>query len=284
MKQVPLVPLKPEEYRYLVKQALEEDLGSADITSEVLIDKKLSGKGVIVSMESCVVAGLDIACEVFHQMDPQIATTVFHSDGEYCEKDDVIAEFVGSARALLAAERTALNFMQRLSGIATLTRRFVRAASGQIIVLDTRKTTPLFRVLEKYAVRAGGGTNHRGGLYNGILIKDNHLVFLSSVGNAVLKMKKANQGLSLEVEVQNLVDVKQAIEAGAEIILLDNMTTSEIMEAIKICRGRAKVEISGGITLKRMRELVGTGAQYVSVGSLTHSAPAVDLSFEIEPI
>ena len=284
MKQVPLVPLKPEEYRYLVKQALEEDLGSADITSEVLIDKKLSGKGVIVSMESCVVAGLDIACEVFHQMDPQIATTVFHSDGEYCEKDDVIAEFVGSARALLAAERTALNFMQRLSGIATLTRRFVRAASGQIIVLDTRKTTPLFRVLEKYAVRAGGGTNHRGGLYDGILIKDNHLVFLSSVGNAVLKMKKANQGLSLEVEVQNLVDVKQAIEAGAEIILLDNMTTSEIMEAIKICRGRAKVEISGGITLKRMRELVGTGAQYVSVGSLTHSAPAVDLSFEIEPI
>ena len=136
MKQVPLAPLQPEEYRYLVKQALEEDLGSADITSEVLIDKKLSGKGVIISMESCVVAGLDIACEVFHQMDPQIATTVFHSDGEYCEKDDVIAEFVGSARAMLAAERTALNFMQRLSGIATLTRHFVRAASDKIIVLE----------------------------------------------------------------------------------------------------------------------------------------------------
>ena len=284
MKPVPLAPLKPEEYRYLVKQALEEDLGSADITSEVLIDKKLSGKGVIVSMESCVVAGLDIACEVFHQMDPQITATVFHSDGEYCEKDDVIAEFVGSARAMLAAERTALNFMQRLSGIATLTRRFVRAASGEIIVLDTRKTTPLFRVLEKYAVRAGGGTNHRGGLHDGILIKDNHLAFLSSVGNAVLKMKKAKQGLSTEVEVQNVADVEQAIEAGAEVILLDNMTTSEIMEAMKICRGRAKVEISGGITLERMRELVGTGAQYVSVGSLTHSAPVVDLSFEIEPI
>ena len=284
MKHVPPVPLKPEEYRYLVKQALEEDLGSADVTSEALIDKRLFGKGVIVSMESCVVAGLDIACEVFHQVDPQIATTVFHSDGEYCKKDDVIVELIGSARAMLTAERTALNFIQRLSGIATLTRRFVRAASDQIIVLDTRKTTPLFRVLEKYAVRVGGGTNHRDGLYDGILIKDNHLVFFNSVANAVLKMKKASQGLSTEVEVQNLADVNQAIEAGAEIILLDNMTTLEIMEAVRICRGRAKVEISGGVTLERMRELVGTGAQYVSIGSLTHSAPAVDLSFEIEPI
>jgi len=284
MKHVPPVPLKPEEYRYLVKQALEEDLGSADVTSEALIDKRLFGKGVIVSMESCVVAGLDIACEVFHQVDPQIAATVFHSDGEYCKKDDVIVELIGSARAMLTAERTALNFIQRLSGIATLTRRFVRAASDQIIVLDTRKTTPLFRVLEKYAVRVGGGTNHRDGLYDGILIKDNHLVFFNSVANAVLKMKKASQGLSTEVEVQNLADVNQAIEAGAEIILLDNMTTLEIMEAVRICRGRAKVEISGGVTLERMRELVGTGAQYVSIGSLTHSAPAVDLSFEIEPI
>ena len=284
MKHVPPVPLKPEEYRYLVKQALEEDLGSADVTSEALIDKRLFGKGVIVSMESCVVAGLDIACEVFHQVDPQIAATVFHSDGEYCKKDDVIVELIGSARAMLTAERTALNFIQRLSGIATLTRRFVRAASDQIIVLDTRKTTPLFRVLEKYAVRVGGGTNHRDGLYDGILIKDNHLVFFNSVANAVLKMKKASQGLSTEVEVQNLADVNQAIEAGAEIILLDNMTTLEIMEAVRICRGRAKVEISGGVTLERMRELVGTGAQYVSIGALTHSAPAVDLSFEIEPI
>jgi nicotinate-nucleotide pyrophosphorylase (carboxylating) len=278
------VPLKPKEYRYLVKEALEEDLGSADVTSETLIDEKLSGKGAIVSMESCVVAGLDIACEVFHQVDPQIATTVFHSDGEYCKKDDVIVELIGSARAMLTAERTALNFIQRLSGIATLTRRFVRAASDKIIVLDTRKTTPLFRVLEKYAVRVGGGTNHRDGLYDGVLIKDNHLVFFNSVANAVLKMKKASQGLSTEVEVQNLADVNQAIEAGAEIILLDNMATSEIMEAVRICRGRAKVEISGGVTLERMQELVGTGAQYVSIGALTHSAPAVDLSFEIEPI
>ena len=284
MKYVPPVPLKPKEYRYLVKEALEEDLGSADVTSEALIDKRLFGKGVIVSMESCVVAGLDIACEVFHQVDPQIAATVFHSDGEYCKKDDVIVELIGSARAMLTAERTALNFIQRLSGIATLTRRFVRAASDKIIVLDTRKTTPLFRVLEKYAVRVGGGTNHRDGLYDGILIKDNHLVFFNSVANAVLKMKKASQGLSTEVEVQNLADVNQAIEAGAEIILLDNMTTSEIMEAVRICRGRAKVEISGGVTLERMQELVGTGAQYVSIGALTHSAPAVDLSFEIEPI
>ncbi len=285
MKHVAPVPLKPEEYRYLVKQALEEDLGSADVTSETLIDKRLSGKGVIIAMEACVVAGLDIACEVFHQMDPQIAITVFYSDGEYCEKDDVIAEFVGSARQMLIAERTALNFMQRLSGIATLTRCFVRAASDKIIVRDTRKTTPLFRVLEKYAVRAGGGANHRVGLFDGILVKDNHIAFLGSVGNAVRLMKEANAyGLPLEVEVQNITDVEQAIEAGAEIILLDNMTTSEIMEAMKICRGRAKVEISGGITLERMRELVGTGAKYVSVGALTHSAPAVDLSFEIEPI
>ena len=188
----------------------------------------------------------------------------------------------GRADALLIAERTALNFMQRLSGIATLTRQFVDAAAGRIIVLDTRKTTPLMRVLEKYAVRAGGGTNHRFGLDDGILIKDNHVRLAGGVGAAVQRMRDANQNLPVEVEAQSLCEVDAALEAGADIVLLDNLSTADIIEAVGKCRGKARTEISGGVTLARMPELAATGADYVSIGALTHSAPAADLSFEIE--
>jgi nicotinate-nucleotide pyrophosphorylase (carboxylating) len=174
-----------------------------------------------------------------------------------------------------------LNFMQRLTGIATLTGSFVAAAAGGIIVLDTRKTTPLMRTLEKYAVRAGGGVNHRFGLADGILIKDNHVRLAGGVCNAVARMRASNPAMPIEVEAQSLSEVSDALQAGADIVLLDNLSTADIVEAVTRCRGRAKTEISGGVTLARMAELSATGADYVSIGGLTHSAPAADLSFEM---
>jgi nicotinate-nucleotide pyrophosphorylase (carboxylating) len=196
----------------------------------------------------------------------------------------VVAEYRGYAAAMLTAERTALNFVQRLSGIATLTRQFVEAAAGRLVILDTRKTTPLLRALEKYAVRVGGGTNHRSGLDEGILIKDNHIRLAGGVAAAVTRMRKANREMPTEVEAERLEDVDEALDAGADLVLLDNLSTADIIEAVKRCRGVAKTEISGGVTLARMPELAATGADYVSIGALTHSAPAADLSFEIEPM
>jgi nicotinate-nucleotide pyrophosphorylase (carboxylating) len=185
---------------------------------------------------------------------------------------------------MLTAERTALNLLQRMSGIATLTRAFVDAAGGTITVLDTRKTTPTLRALEKYSVRAGGGANHRSGLDDGILIKDNHIRLAGGVEAAVKLMKDARQEMMVEVEAQSLDQVDAAIAAGADIILVDNLPIEQIREAVRRVAGRAKVEISGGVTLDRMPELARTGADYVSVGALTHSAPAADISFELEPL
>jgi nicotinate-nucleotide pyrophosphorylase (carboxylating) len=184
---------------------------------------------------------------------------------------------------MLTAERTALNFLQRLSGIATVTRRFVAASGGRITVLDTRKTTPTLRALEKYAVRAGSGTNHRSGLDDGILIKDNHVRLVGGLLEAVRRMQAAKPEMPIEVEAQTLAQVDEALQAGADIILVDNLSAEEIREAVGRARGRAQVEISGGVTIERLPELAATGADYVSVGALTHSAPAVDLSFELEP-
>jgi nicotinate-nucleotide pyrophosphorylase (carboxylating) len=198
-------------------------------------------------------------------------------------RGDVLATVAGPTRALLTAERTALNLLSRMSGVATHTRRWADLLAGtSATVLDTRKTTPGLRMLEKYAVRAGGGVNHRSGLDDGILIKDNHVRLAGGVKSAVTHMRKANREMPTEVEVESLEQVDEALEAGAEIVLLDNMSTDEIIEAVKRCRGRAKTEISGGVTLPRMRELAATGADFVSVGALTHSAPAADISLEID--
>ena len=283
MKPVPFEPLDPGVYRELVRRALAEDFGWGDVTTETVIDRTQKARGTIQCKSACVVAGLDIASEAFRQLDPGVAVVVHCKDGTRCEVGGVIAEYRGQASALLTAERTALNFLQRLTGIATLTRQFVDAAGGRLTVLDTRKTTPLLRALEKYAVRAGGAVNHRAGLDEGILIKDNHIRLAGGVEKAVTRMRKANREMPTEVEAQTLDQVDEALRAGAEIVLLDNLSTPDIIEAVKRCRGRAKTEISGGVTLARMRELVGTGADYVSIGALTHSAPAIDLSFEIEP-
>jgi nicotinate-nucleotide pyrophosphorylase (carboxylating) len=205
------------------------------------------------------------------------------NDGDRCEPGAIVGEVRGAAAAMLTAERTALNFLQRLSGIATLTRRYVDAASGRIAILDTRKTTPTLRVLEKYAVRAGGGVNHRSGLDDAILIKDNHIRLAGGVKNAIQRMKSAGQEMPVEVEAQSLPQVDDALAAGADIILLDNLSIADTREAVRRIGGRAKIELSGGVTLERIPELAATGAHYVSIGALTHSAAAADLSFELEP-
>ena len=282
MKRVPFEPLDPGVYRGIVRRALAEDFGGGDVTTEATIDRGQKAHAVILAKSSCVVAGLDVASEAFRQLDPGIAVTTKHEDGERVSPGTVVAEYIGEAAALLTAERTALNFLQRMSGIATLTRQFVDAASGRIIILDTRKTTPLLRALEKYAVRAGGGANHRSGLDDGILIKDNHIRLAAGVVAAVTRMRRANREMPTEVEAQSLAQVGEALDAGADIVLLDNLSTPDIIEAVRRCRGRAKTEISGGVTIARMPELTATGADYVSVGALTHSAPAADLSVEIE--
>ena len=282
MSAAPLEPLDPESYRDLVHRALAEDIGSGDVTTRATVDERAPARGVLLAKSRCVIAGLDVACEAFRQIDPGVAIRVSHADGTRCEPGTEIAEFHGRAAALLTAERTALNFMQRLTGIATLTRQFVDAAAGRITILDTRKTTPLMRTLEKYAVRAGGGTNHRFGLADGVLIKDNHVRLAGGVCAAVARMRAANPSMPIEVEAQRLSEVGDALQAGADIVLLDNLSTPEIIEAVRQCRGRAKTEISGGVTLARIPELAATGADYVSIGALTHSAPAADLSFEIE--
>ena len=283
MKAVPFEPLDPADYRELVRRALVEDLGWGDVTTEATIPRDQKGRGVIVCKGECVIAGVDIASEAFRQLDPGASIVVYTPDGSRCTSGTKVAEVAGAAAALLSAERTALNFMQHLSGIATLTRRFVQAADGRIIILDTRKTTPLLRTLEKYAVRAGGAVNHRGGLDVGILIKDNHVRLAGSVAAAVTRMRKANREMPTEVEAQSLEQVDEALAAGADIVMLDNLSTPDIIEAVRRCRGRAKTEISGGVTLERLPELAATGADYISIGALTHSAPSVDLSFEIEP-
>jgi nicotinate-nucleotide pyrophosphorylase (carboxylating) len=276
-------PLDPACYRDLVKRALVEDLGNGDITTNAMVGQNDRAIGVFIVKAPCTVAGLDVALEAFTQMDPQAHAAWRFRDGDDCSGGTVLGQIDGVTRALLSAERTALNFLQHLSGIATLARRFVRAAGGTITILDTRKTTPTFRQLEKYAVRAGGATNHRMSLDDGVLIKDNHIRVAGGIGRAVAQLRASGAKPVIEVEVETLDQVDEALDAKADILLLDNMTVDEIREAVRRSRGRAKTEISGGVNLERMPELAATGADYVSSGALTHSAPAVDISFEIEP-
>jgi nicotinate-nucleotide pyrophosphorylase (carboxylating) len=277
----PLEPLAVDDYRDLVRRALAEDVGGGDITTAGTVDRDRRVRAIVLAKSRCVIAGIDVAFEAFRQLDSSVELEAHHADGTLCSPGTTVAEVNGRADALLIAERTALNFIQRLSGIATLTRQFVDAAAGRITVLDTRKTTPLMRVLEKYAVRAGGGTNHRFGLHDGILIKDNHVRLAGGVVAAVQRMRAANHSLPIEVEAQSLCEVDAALEARADIVLLDNLSTADIIAAVAKCRGTARTEISGGVTLARMPELAATGADFVSIGALTHSAPAADLSFEM---
>jgi len=283
VKSVPFAPLDPALYREVVRRALAEDLGWGDVTTDATVSPDQRARGVILVKSPCVLAGIQVAEEAFRQLDPAITFEIRRQDCDRCAPGDVVAQAHGSAGAMLTAERTALNLLQRMSGIATITRAFVDAAGGAITVLDTRKTTPTLRALEKYSVRAGGGANHRQGLDDGILIKDNHIRLAGGVREAVARMKAAKHEMLIEVEAQSLDQVDEAIAAGADIILLDNLTTEQIRAAVARVGGRAKIEISGGVTLARIPELAQTGADYVSVGALTHSAPAADISFELEP-
>lgn len=278
-----LAPPPVEAYRDLVARALAEDIGQGDATSRVVVDADLAARGVILAKAPLVVAGLDVAFEVFRQVDPDVVVDVRWGDGAHCDRGETVAVVTGRARALLTAERTALNLLQRLSGIATLTAAYVNAAAGRITVLDTRKTTPTFRVLEKYAVRCGGGTNHRFGLDDAILIKDNHKRLAGGITPAVTRALAAATGLRVEVEVETLAELDEALAAGATSVLLDNFTTYDLRRAVERVAGRARIEVSGGVTRDRIPEIASTGAETVSVGALTHSAPAVDLSFELEP-
>jgi nicotinate-nucleotide pyrophosphorylase (carboxylating) len=279
-----ITPLDPAVYRDLIRRAIDEDVGSGDVTTNATVDAAQRARGVFLVKAPLVLAGLDVAVETFRMLDSTVEVHADRHDGDRCRPGEEIALIVASARALLTAERTALNLLQRLSGIATRTREFVEAAAGRITILDTRKTMPTLRMLDKYAVRAGGGTNHRTGLFDAILIKENHIALAGGVRPAIARARAAAPQLTLEIEAETLDELDEALAAGADMILLDNMSTADIREAVRRTAHCAKLEISGGVTLARIPELAATGADFVSVGALTHSAPAVDISFEIQPV
>jgi nicotinate-nucleotide pyrophosphorylase (carboxylating) len=261
-----------------VRAWIAEDLGAGDLTSEAVVPEGATAKAAILFKEPGVVCGLDLVRSVFAELDPGFTTDTVAADGD--ELEGQVALLDGDARALLAGERLALNLLGRLSGIATLTRRYVEAVEGTgATILDTRKTTPGLRALEKYAVRCGGGTNHRLGLDDGILIKDNHLRLAGSLGEAVANA--AATGVSVEVECETLEQVAEALDARADMILLDNMSTAQLSEAVALVEGRAKLEASGGVTLETVRAVAETGVDFISVGALTHSARALDVSLEL---
>lgn len=267
----------------IVAVALAEDLGPGDVTSEVCIPADRWAQGRVLAKQAGVLSGLAVAAECFRQVDPQITLTPGKQDGERFTAGEVLAEVAGPARPLLAAERVALNFLQQLSGIATLTAEFVRRTAGsRARIIDTRKTTPGLRLLEKAAVRHGGGYNHRYALYDGVLIKDNHIAVAGGVTAAVQAARaKAPHLLRIEVEVTSLDELAEAMAAGAESALLDNMPPEQMREAVALAAGRLLLEASGGVRLETVAAIAATGVDLISVGALTHSAPAVDLSLEI---
>lgn len=266
----------------LIRCALEEDIGPGDITSFLLIPEENKSRAFYIAKGNFVLAGLPFAREVFRLLDPSMSLKMFYHEGAKVRKGDVIAEISGKTRAILAGERVSLNILQRLSGIATLTSMYVDRIKGlKAKIVDTRKTVPCQRFMEKYAVRIGGGANHRFGLFDGILIKDNHIEAVGSIKEAVKRAKSSHHLARIEVEVENLHGLKEAIAAGADIVMLDNMSMSDMKEAVKIAKGRVILEASGSIKVKNVREVAETGVDLISVGALTHSAQAADISLKI---
>ncbi len=270
-----------------VRRALDEDLQSrGDITSQAVIPPGTRARGRVVMREEGVVAGLPLASMTFRALGAKVSFRSLANDGEKLPAGSVIAEVEGPALGILEGERTALNFLQRLSGIATLTSLFVaKAAPHGAVILDTRKTAPGLRALEKYAVRAGGGRNHRFGLFDAVLIKDNHVAAVGGVGEAVRRAREAlGDEFPVEVEVQRLADLEEAIQAGADRVMLDNMDVGEVEEAVRLARGRVELEASGRINLDNVAAYAATGVNFISVGALTHSARALDLALDLEPV
>ena len=267
----------------LIRLALEEDIGAGDVTTDALIEPDHVSTAAIFAKESLVLAGLQVAQEVFTTLDPAMSFDTTFQDGDRVETGDEILTVYGKLQALLTGERTALNFLQRLSGIATITRQYVdRVAGSNVRLTDTRKTIPGWRRLEKYAVKIGGGHNHRFGLYDGILIKDNHIVACGGISEAVARVRNNRpQLLPIEVEVSDLNQVKEALESGVDIIMLDNMDLNDINTALSLVDGRALVEVSGGVVLDTLAEVADMGVDIISIGALTHSARAVDISMRV---
>ncbi len=269
----------PNQIDRLIQNALEEDLGAGDITTDNIIDANAVSEARIIAKQPLIVCGMDILRVVFSYLDPEtIISEGFLKDGMHANSGNTLAEIRGKSRVLLKGERVALNILQWLSGIATLTNRYV-AMAKPVHILDTRKTTPGLRVFEKYAVRCGGGVNHRFGLFDAVLIKENHIRAAGGITQAIETLRNnIAKEKTIEVETTTLDEVKETLIAKADIILLDNMDLQTIREAVTNIQGGAKIEVSGGITLDRLKELSTTGIDYVSVGALTHSAPAVDIS------
>ena len=272
----------------IIDRALAEDLGKGDVTTEALIPGDRRGTGFIVAKKEGILAGTGAAKQVFHRVDPELKVDILLEDGARIKPGNRVAKVSGSIASILKAERVALNFLQRLSGIASETNRYVEAVKGlPVRIMDTRKTTPGLRSLEKHAVRAGGGGNHRMNLSDGVLIKDNHLAALRSQGlnikEIIAKAKQnAPQRLPVEVEVRTVSEASEAVEAGADIVMLDNMNPEDMRKAVKSIHGRALIEASGGITLDNVRAVAETGVDFISIGALTHSARALDISLELE--
>ncbi|MGQ9580254.1 MAG: carboxylating nicotinate-nucleotide diphosphorylase [Armatimonadota bacterium] len=272
--------LDPLRVEPIVKTALEEDIGNGDITTHLTVPDHPQAEARIISKSAGVLAGIEVARLVFAILDPEVAFKHYIEDGSRLEPGMVIATLTGSATAILSGERVALNFLQRMSGIATLTHEYVRrVAHTKAKIVDTRKTAPGLRYLDKYSVNAGGGYNHRFGLYDGILIKDNHIVAAGGVSAAVKAAKcGAPHTLRVEVEVTSLEQLKEAIDSGADAVLLDNMPVKMVRKAVELAAGNIVLEVSGGITLDNVAEIAETGVDLISVGALTHSAAALDLS------
>jgi nicotinate-nucleotide pyrophosphorylase (carboxylating) len=267
----------------IIENALDEDIGPGDITTSAIVDPELKGEARLLAKEELVLAGMEIFSRVFSILDPGITVESQFHDGEMVRDGAWIALLKGSMRGILIGERTALNFLQHLSGIATLTRRYVeKTYPATVRVIDTRKTTPGLRILEKDAVRIGGGANHRFGLFDGILIKDNHIATAGSISKAVERLKsRVPHTLRIEVEVTDIKGLEEAINAGADAVLLDNMSLEEMSSAVSIAGGRVILEASGGVTLESIGEIAKTGVDLISVGALTHSARSVDISLEV---
>jgi nicotinate-nucleotide pyrophosphorylase (carboxylating) len=272
----------PQSVSALIRSALEEDIGCGDITSSLIITEEHRSKAHIIAKDSFVLAGLPFVSEVFRILDASLSFRTFFKDGDQATKGDIIAEISGRTRSILSGERVSLNILQRLSGVATLTHSYVEIIRGtKARIVDTRKTTPCLRFMEKYAVRIGGGSNHRFGLFDGILVKDNHIRAAGSIKKALAMAKHGHHLLRTEVEVETLDELREAMDGSADVVMLDNMPVQLMKEAVKIAGGKVLLEASGNVSIETVRSIAETGVDFISVGALTHSAPSTDISLKI---
>ena len=276
----------PSDFQFdPIAAAIAEDIGDGDVTCQFFVDPHQRGHAQIVAREDSIAAGVETAAEVFTRVDPATSVSIVAPSGSRVAPGDTVLEVDGLVASILTAERVALNFLQRLSGVATITRRYVDAAGDKSIILDTRKTTPCLRALEKKAVVAGGGTNHRFGLFDMVMVKDNHLAARNdadAIQSSIARIKSERPGIRIELEADNLDQVRMFLGiSGIDVILLDNMGLDEMREAVRLGAGKVKFEASGGVTLERIPEIAATGVDYISAGALTHSARAIDFSLEL---